>query len=109
MQFSEILTKRRKLLGITQDELAERLDVSRQSISKWENGECMPEAEKLIKLSDILDISLDELTGRKNPESPAQGAPQIAQSAPAPEKKSEAIASLFLNCIIAVEARLGIN
>ena len=88
MQFSEILTKRRKLLGITQDELAERLDVSRQSISKWENGECMPEAEKLIKLSDILDISLDELTGRKNPESPAQGAPQIAQSAPAPEKKS---------------------
>lgn len=88
MQFSEILTKRRKLLGITQDELAEKLDVSRQSISKWENGECMPEAEKLIKLADILDISLDELTGRKNSESPAQGAPQIAQSAPAPEKKS---------------------
>ena len=88
MQFSEILTKRRKLFGITQDELAEKLDVSRQSISKWENGECMPEAEKLIKLADILDISLDELTGRKNPESPAQGAPQIAQAAPAPDKKS---------------------
>ena len=88
MQFSEILTKRRKLFGITQDELAEKLDVSRQSISKWENGECMPEAEKLIKLSDILDISLDELMGRKNPESTAQGAPQIAQAAPAPDKKS---------------------
>ena len=86
MQFSEILTKRRKLLGITQDELAEKLDVSRQSVSKWENGECMPEAEKLIKLADILDISLDELTGRETAakSEPASNAPLATVTSPVP-------------------------
>lgn len=88
MKFNETLIARRKQLGMTQDDLSERLDVSRQSVSKWENGECMPESEKLIKLADILAISLDELTGREKPESPAQGAPQIAQAASAPDKKS---------------------
>ncbi|MBR5948563.1 MAG: helix-turn-helix transcriptional regulator [Clostridia bacterium] len=88
MKFNETLIARRKQLGMTQDDLSERLDVSRQSISKWENGECMPESDKLIKLADILAISLDELTGRKKSESPAQGAPQITQAAPAPDKKS---------------------
>ena len=65
MQFNDILIKRRKELRMTQDELADKLDISRQSISRWENGECLPEADKLIRLSDILDISLDELTGRE--------------------------------------------
>lgn len=50
---------------MTQEELADRLSVSRQTVSKWENGECMPEADKFIRLSDILEISLDELGGRE--------------------------------------------
>ncbi len=65
MVFNESLIKRRKELGITQDELADKLGVSRQSISKWENGECMPDSDKLIRLSDVLGMSLDELTGRE--------------------------------------------
>lgn len=65
MVFNESLIKRRKELGITQDELADKLGVSRQSISKWENGECMPDTDKLIRLSDVLGMSLDELTGRE--------------------------------------------
>ncbi|MBR5948489.1 MAG: helix-turn-helix transcriptional regulator [Clostridia bacterium] len=65
MLFNEMLLKRRKELSLTQDELAEKLAVSRQSVSRWENGECMPDAEKLIRLSEILEISLDELTGRE--------------------------------------------
>jgi len=65
MLFNEILIKHRKAHGMTQDELADMLGVSRQSVSKWENGECMPDSEKLIKLSDVLKISLDELIGRE--------------------------------------------
>lgn len=65
MLFNEMLMKRRRELGMTQDDLAEKLDISRQSVSRWENGECMPDSDKLIKLSDVLEISLDELTGRE--------------------------------------------
>lgn len=65
MLFNEMLMKRRKELGMTQDDLAEKLSVSRQSVSRWENGECMPDSEKLLRLSDVLGISLDELTGRE--------------------------------------------
>ena len=65
MLFNEKLMKRRRELGMTQDELAEKLSVSRQSVSRWENGECMPDSEKLIRLSDTLGVSLDEMTGRE--------------------------------------------
>lgn len=81
MTFSETLIKRRKEVGQTQDDLADKLGVSRQSVSKWENGECMPDSEKLIKLSDVLDISLDELTGRTERKAPTAAQPTAA---PAP-------------------------
>ena len=45
--------------GMSQGDLAEKLDVSRQTISKWENGMCMPETEKLIQLSNIFSVSTD--------------------------------------------------
>ena len=44
---------------MAQGDLAEKLDVSRQTISKWENGMCMPETEKLIQLSNIFSVSTD--------------------------------------------------
>ena len=47
--------------GLSQDKLAELLDVSRQSISKWENNLAVPDLDKIVKLSNIFDISLDEL------------------------------------------------
>ena len=46
MNFSEKLLTLRKTKGMTQEQLAERLDVSRQSISKWESGQAVPELEK---------------------------------------------------------------
>ena len=46
---------------MSQLELAEALDVSRQSISKWETGAAVPELDKLVKLSDVFGITLDEL------------------------------------------------
>lgn len=47
--------------GLSQDKLAELLEVSRQSISKWENNLAVPDLDKIIKLSNIFNVSLDEL------------------------------------------------
>lgn len=46
---------------ITQEDLAEKLNVSRQSVSKWETGEAYPETEKLLAICDLFDVSLDGL------------------------------------------------
>lgn len=61
MNLSKNLYYLRKRDKITQEELAERLGVSRQSVSKWETGEAYPEMEKLVALCDLYHITLDEL------------------------------------------------
>ncbi|ANB56602.1 helix-turn-helix family protein [Anoxybacillus sp. B7M1] len=61
MNFAEKLKKERKNKGWSQEELAEKLFVSRQSVSKWENGQNYPSIEIIIKLSDLFDVTIDEL------------------------------------------------
>ena len=61
MSFSENLKQVRKEHHLSQEELAELLDVSRQAVSKWEQGQGYPEVEKLLLLSTKLNISLDAL------------------------------------------------
>lgn len=61
MEFNNKLYELRKQKGFSQEELANRLNVSRQTISKWEVGESTPDMEKLIAISDLFEISLDEL------------------------------------------------
>lgn len=61
MTFGEKLKKARKKAGMTQEELAIRLSVSRQAITKWESGKGLPDIENLKILSKTLDISLDYL------------------------------------------------
>ncbi|WP_434296742.1 helix-turn-helix domain-containing protein [Clostridium sporogenes] len=61
MAFSNKLYSLRKQKGLSQDELGSKLNVSRQTISKWELGETTPELEKLIALGDFFEVSLDEL------------------------------------------------
>lgn len=63
VMFSEILKQIRKDKGISQEELASKLHVVRQTISKWEKGLSVPDAELLIKLSEILDTSVGILLG----------------------------------------------
>jgi len=55
------LIELRKKHGYSQDELAERLNISRQAISKWERAESMPDTENLIALAELFGISIDEL------------------------------------------------
>ncbi|MBQ3567507.1 MAG: helix-turn-helix transcriptional regulator [Anaerotignum sp.] len=61
MSFAENLKQIRKEKQLSQEELAEILDVSRQAVSKWEQGNGYPEVEKLLLLSSKLNISLDSL------------------------------------------------
>ena len=53
----------RKKQGLTQEELAQRLGVTNQSVSKWESAQCCPDISLLPKLADIFGISIDELFG----------------------------------------------
>ncbi|MDU4415438.1 helix-turn-helix domain-containing protein [Paeniclostridium sordellii] len=50
-----------KKKGWSQDDLAKQLNISRQAISKWETGESQPDVDKLLVMSEIFDITLDEL------------------------------------------------
>ena len=61
MNLSEKILALRKSRGMSQEELAEKLDVSRQSVSKWETGQAMPELDKIVAISRLFDITTDYL------------------------------------------------
>ena len=61
MLLGEKLKKLRKARGLSQEQLADRLNVSRQAISKWELGESTPDTDNLVALSDYYGVSLDYL------------------------------------------------
>ncbi len=67
MEFHNKMYTLRKQKGLSQEELANRLNVSRQTVSKWEVGDSTPDMEKLIAISDLFEISLDELVMDKAP------------------------------------------
>ena len=85
MEFSNRLYELRKKKGLSQEELANRLNVTRQTISKWEVGDSTPDMEKLVAISDLFGISLDELVVGKETkedmkEEPTQSIPKINTS-----------------------------
>lgn len=59
LSIGKIIYELRSKSGMSQGDLADKLDVSRQTISKWENGMCLPETEKLVQLSGIFSVSTD--------------------------------------------------
>ncbi|MBO0419595.1 helix-turn-helix transcriptional regulator [Vagococcus fluvialis] len=61
MNIAETIKVNRKQKKLTQDELAEKIHVSRQTISSWENSKSLPDVTSLVLLSDVYQISLDEL------------------------------------------------
>ncbi|WP_374788052.1 helix-turn-helix domain-containing protein [Lactococcus lactis] len=63
--FAEQLKTLRKINGITQKELAEKLKIKQNSYSDWENGKSEPNIEMLVRLADYFDVSVDYLLGRK--------------------------------------------
>ena len=68
MSLGETIYRLRTEKSLSQGDLAEMLEVSRQSISKWENNSAVPDLEKIIRLSEIFEVSLDELVkGEETP------------------------------------------
>lgn len=61
MKFGENLYNLRKAAKMSQEKLAEKMDVTRQSVSKWENGESYPEMEKIMKLCDVFHCKINDL------------------------------------------------
>lgn len=89
MNIGSTIYKLRTAKNLSQEELAERLDVSRQSVSKWENDASVPDLDKLVKLSEIFEVTLDELVGREVPKDETKEEPPppqvIVQQVPAKE------------------------
>lgn len=71
MKFHEKLYTLRKAANMTQSDLAEKLNVSRQAVSRWEMGTAKPEVDTLIEISDLFRVTLDDLLKNKE-DTPAQ-------------------------------------
>ena len=63
IETAQIIGARRRALGLSQEQLAEKLGVSRQAVSKWETGESLPDTDKLLSLASALEMTADELLG----------------------------------------------
>ena len=63
METKEIIYKLRTDRGLSQEELAEKLYVTRQAVSRWETGETLPNTETLKLLSKLFDVSINTLLG----------------------------------------------
>ena len=83
---NENLSRVRKERGLTQEALAIKLNVVRQTVSKWEKGTAVPDADTLCRIADALDVSIvallgdSEYNGQQDAESIAKALAQILQT-----------------------------
>lgn len=71
MALGEKLTQARKAAGLTQADVAAKLNVSRQAVSRWESGQSKPSTERLLALGELYGVSIDQLLNTGNVEAPA--------------------------------------
>lgn len=83
--FGERFSRLRKKLGLKQEDIAEKVNISAQAVSKWENDLSAPDISTLPLLADILNVSLDELLGR-----------EVEQTKVIPEGERKDIKSMLL-------------
>ncbi len=105
MTIGEKIYKLRTERNLSQGELSEMLEVSRQSISKWENGAATPDLDKIIKLSEIFGITIDELVKSNEVSAPAEEKPQtiiIKKESSFPPRKIIGTVLLSLSLIVTV-------
>lgn len=113
MKFEEKLIKLRKQKALSQEELAEKLNVTRQTISKWELGQSKPDMDKLIELSKLFEISLENLA---NDELGLEEKEQVVEKVE-PKKQERKprkfllyiIIIIFIAAIIALAARITLE
>lgn len=106
MTLGERLHSLRVQKGLSQEAIAAQLGVSRQSVSKWETDNSVPELDKLLALSELFHLSLDELIrGTPSSAEAPQAAPQptaTSQNAPAASSSGRKLAALILFCFAGV-------
>ena len=117
MNLGETIYRLRTETGLSQTDLAEALEVSRQSVSKWETGASIPDLDKLVKLAEIFHVTLDELVKGQPPqasasqEAPSQDEP-IREASPetspvsVPKRTAAQTAGIVLLSLTAVAAIL---
>ena len=117
MQFNETLAMLRKSRGLTQEQLAEQLGVSRQAIARWESGETAPDVYILSDLSEIFEVSADNLLNGVNetsasaaalpPAEPAEISAETVATAPLRAKLKFAAAVIAI-AAVTVTVNIGI-
>ena len=97
MTFSDKLIALRKKAGWSQEELAERLNVSRQSVSKWESAQSMPDIDKILQLSSLFSVTTDCLLkdGQDDPQ------PAAAET-PSPLPRIKALTAAYWLVVVAI-------
>ena len=113
MTFNEKIVKLRKLKGLTQDEFASAVGVSRQAVYKWESGQSYPEVAKLLEIKLLFNVSIDDLLDESYeiavPEKKKKKAkvhkPQVAEEA----KKEPAVEKAEENPVVAEEPKAEEN
>lgn len=94
MTFSEKISALRKQKGWSQEELAEKLMVTRQAVSKWESAQSMPDLDKLVQLSEALDVSTDYLL--KDEQAQSAPVPATAEQTVKPRRVTQEEARRYL-------------
>lgn len=101
MILAEKIAKLRKQQGWSQEELAARLGVSRQSVSKWESMASMPDLDKILKMSELFGVSTDYLLKDNSPEeavAPLSAEPVPAQAVPVSLEEANTYLTLAEQC-----------
>ena len=107
MDFGNKLYEQRKAKGLSQEDLASRLEVTRQTVSKWEVGDSTPDLEKLVLLAELFEMSLDELVLDKVPVTTKLdelGAKVMTKENKQKAKKGLKIFGMIAGAVLAIDA-----
>lgn len=104
MKLGERLQALRRAAGLSQEQLAEKLNVSRQAISKWERDESLPDAEKIVALSDLFGVTTDQLLRGEAPAAAAPPGPSPSPDAPPQDAQPRRAGRAQLICGIVFSA-----
>ena len=107
MNLAQRIMELRKQRGWSQEDLSEQMDVSRQSVSKWESGASVPDLEKILKLSQLFDVSTDYLLKDNIAELPQSPADTPVSREPVPRNVSTAEAENYLALIRRASTRIA--
>ena len=104
--FSENLKILRKQKGLTQEALAIKLHITRQTISKWEKGLSVPDAEQLVRLAEVLEVPITQLLGQKvadttNENEVAEYLAQIAEQLAIKNRRTKLIVKIVVGILVA--------